>query len=379
VSADAGERPAIDILTFRAPTAEAAHGALGAALGEAIRDVAQRRCNAVSSDVLLGQLATALRVRKHLEGLLVRAATPDLLRTHLGLYLRCVGAWADAAELTRVLPVHEVLGTPFTAFDLALFLQDDNTGCQTGCLRGPDGQVLLFHTEEDTVGYFDRPRIVHMDVAGVRRSAFLYPYLLPGPAFGWNAQGVFAYDTLNLERTEQGGTPTSTWSWLCWWMGAQISLADAARALTPFLDGGALVHVLRGPLGIVVEQVEVGGLHVHRSLLVEAPGMRHVQVNILSAGAAELGGLELYDAAGREPYVQRLARGEAALAGLCARPSVASMLQMLGGTDGGTWAFSNADVVAHFVAEVRVDGMALHVGAGAARGEARAQLVWELP
>jgi hypothetical protein len=378
VSAAADGAPPIAILTLRAPTAEAAHGELGAALGAVIRDVAQRRCSAVSAEVLHGQLATALRVRKHLEGLWARAAMPDILHEHLGLYLRCLRAWADAAELSRVLPAQEVEGAPFTAFDLALFLQDDNTGCQTGCVRGGEGQVLLFHTEEDTVGYFDRPRIVHMDVAGVRRSALLYPYLLPGPAFGWNAQGVFAYDTLNLQRTEQGGTPTSTWSWLCWWMAGQLSLAATAQALVPFLDGGALVHVGRGPRGITVEQVEVGRGHVHRSLLVEAPGTRHMQVNMLSSGAAAMGALELYDAAGREPYVQRLARGDAALAGLCARPSVATMLQMLSGTDGGTWAFSNADVVAHFVAEVRTDGMTLHVGAGAARGDARVQQVWEL-
>jgi hypothetical protein len=38
---------------------------------------------------------------------------------------------------------------PLGQIDLAMFLQNDCTGCQTGMYRAQDGSVVLWHTEED--------------------------------------------------------------------------------------------------------------------------------------------------------------------------------------------------------------------------------------
>ena len=71
------------------------------------------------------------------------------LRGAVREYLDCLEAWADGAGLMAfehpVLAEHKPLGP----LDLALFLQHDSTGCQTGMYRQQDGSVILWHTEED--------------------------------------------------------------------------------------------------------------------------------------------------------------------------------------------------------------------------------------
>jgi hypothetical protein len=372
------EPSALSELFIEAPDPAAAHAELGRLLGGAIRSVVERRARDAGPTALVAQLRTARAVARHLEHKRTAAVVPEAVREALSVYHACLYAWGEAAQLASAAPLAELDGAPLDALTLALWLQDDNTGCQTGVLRTEHG-VLLFHTEEDTIGYFDRARLLHMTVAGVQRSAFLYPYLLPGPAFCWDADGVLAYDTLNLVRTESGGTPTSTLSFLAWWLRGELPLCELARALTPFLDGGALCSVRRAAGRVSAEQVEVGGSHVAHTRFSELPSARHVQVNMLSPAAeGALQALELYDAAGRAPYEGRLARAHAGLAALGSTPRAEAVLGLLAATEGDSWAFANDDVVAHLVAEVRPGGLTLQVGAGPSRpGAPRGR--WELP
>jgi hypothetical protein len=188
--------------------------------------------------------------------------------------------------------------------------------------------------------------------------------LLPGPAFGWYARGLLAYDTLSVRRSLGGGTPTSTLSWLLWSAQGELEPLPTAQALAPFLDGGAFTLVERGERGVTAQVLEVGGELAVASALADAPLARRLQVNMVSEQAGALAALETLDEEERAPYVERLARSARQLEA-CA-PDEAALQAMLASREGGDWAFANGDVVAHLVARVSREQLALQVGVGPA-------------
>jgi hypothetical protein len=188
-----------------------------------------------------------LKSRSHQSGLdlaILRAITE---------YLDCLQAWAQGAELAgfRHPRLEQVLdGRGPTEVELALFLQHDNVGCQTGIYRCQDGSVIFWHSEED-VGApgerFDKLRIAKFSrIPGndqIEMRAFIYPNLLPGPAFAWRNDGyVQAVDTLILLSMPEfeHAALVNVVSWLALRLGEQVELEKIIRALSPFWDGYAL-------------------------------------------------------------------------------------------------------------------------------------------
>jgi hypothetical protein len=359
------EQGGLILLRIEASDLAAAHTALGEQLRAAIARVVELRLAATGAELLREQLETIRKSRAHLERCAAAASLPAALRAALHAYLEALSAWARGADLAALRPLAERHGVICSADDLALWLQDDNTGCQTGVVRDVDGSVLLWHTEEDTIGYFDQPRLLELSIGATRLGAFLYPYLMPGPAFGWWPHGLLAYDTLSVRRSA-GGTPTSVLSWLLWSAQGELEPLATARALSPFLDGGAFTLVARGARDVSAEVVEVGGEFTLGFALGAAPEARRLQVNMVSKQTHALAALETLDEAGRVPYRERLARSARQLD--ARMPDEAALSAMLASRDGGEWAFANDDVVAHLVARVSRDRLALHVGVGPADG-----------
>ena len=189
-----------------------AHRALGAAIARPARAAIAKRLASRSSAALARELDGARSSLGFLEarGGQPARAVPEAVRRAVDEHVASLDAWADGAGLARLAKRHGA-----RAIELAAWAQDDSGGCQTGALRLASGDVLAWHTEEDTIGLFDEPRVVTMRVGGVARSAFLYPYLLPGPAFGWQRDRFHAVDTLHVDRRRTGaGALTSVASWL---------------------------------------------------------------------------------------------------------------------------------------------------------------------
>ncbi len=364
-SVTTAEQGGLETLRIDADDLPSAHAALGEQLRAAIAGVVEQRLANHSAAELTAQLRAIRLSRAHLERRAAAASLEPALRRAIRDYLTTLAAWARGADLGSLRYLARRSGATWSAEDIALWLQDDNTGCQTGVVRDHDGSVLLWHTEEDTIGLFDRARLVQMNVGAAQLTAFLYPYLMPGPAFGWHARGLFAYDTLSVRRTAGGGTPTSALSWILWSTQGELAPLSTASALAPFLDGGAFTVVQREADGTVSANViEAGGTVAVGSSLSSSPGARRLQVNMVSAQASELAPLETLADAERAPYVERLARSGRHLD--ACTPNEAALSAMLASREGGEWAFANEDVVAHLIARVSADEITLGVGVGAA-------------
>lgn len=374
------------VLTARELTASslvAGHRALGAWLAAPARRAVRLRIAATGPAALTRQIGDARACRSSMEGCARRSSTPGILRRAIDEYFACLDAWSRAAGLDACagrLP--KIAGARVTAEDLGLWVQDDNTGCQTGMIRRHDRSVILWHTEEDTIGYIDAPRLASLRVGGATRSAFIYPYLLPGPAFGWSDEQAHAVDSLHTRRVDAPvGSYTSVASWLVWRLGPELEVAAVARALRPFVDGCAINVVRRGGGAPSAEVVEIGAGQVQRRVLRARAGEIEAQANAVADPDSALVRSEAMSARQRGLYVRRVERARAAMRALADLPGGASpqaVLRMLADRRGRGYANSNSDVFGHCVAEISAAQLRVHVGAGPAQVGATYRARWPI-
>lgn len=376
-----------------APTLVEAHRDLGALLSGPALHAVTSRLRATAPDRLRAQLRGARASLRHLAQAAARPSVCAPLRRGIAEYLDCLDAWAEGVGLSPGLA--PAGSDPGSAQALALWAQDDNSGCQTGMLRREDGAVLLWHTEEDTIGYLDRPRIVSFIAGGEALFAFMYPYLLPGPAFGWRDGQIHAVDSLHIDRDGLAGptpgAPSGAASWLVWRLGAQVPVPQVLRALAPLVDGCAVNVVYADPAQeatIHGEVHEFGARARLRRRLGARGGARCFQVNVVSRRESLLCRAETLSAGARAAYDRRVARTREALSRAGRRvPSPQDLLALLAQRAGGHYAYANKDVMAHCIACISPDSsrprprprMELHIESGPALPGDAYVPGWRLP
>jgi hypothetical protein len=345
-----------------------AHGELGRRLGGVIRRIARRRLRLTPVEELASQIATIRRVRQHVQEA-CRAPRDKVVGNALAEYAACLAAWAVGANLGSCLRGQTVDGSPVTADELALWLQDDEAGCQTGMLRQTDGGVLFWHTEEDTIGYFDRPRLASFTVGRQSWHAFLYPYLLPGPAFGWSEGAFHAVDSLTLRRSKQAACLACFASWVVWRLGRDASARQIHDELKPFVDGAALNTIRL--VGGAVEATTIEFGHSKRDIrtLPAADGSLLFQANALSRSEGPLIREEALDRAERREYCERADRTTEMVGRLVARGRLSPedvIGRLLASRQGGDYSYANVDVKAYCVGLATSKGLHVYVRGGPA-------------
>jgi hypothetical protein len=356
---------------FVASTMTEAHHLLGKRLRSSIAKALQKRLNTASRVELRRQFARIESCRDAMERRLVDGTAPLLIRRAIKEYIECLHAWAEAADLMQLTHIASRRASrivPWT--DLALWSQHDNTGCQTGMLRQPDGSVLFWHTEEDTYGYFDKPRIATFRIGDVALHAFLYSYLLPGPAFGWRNGQFHALDSLHLaDDLVNGGLLTSIASWLIWRLGPEVDPTLVIRSLLPYMDGCAINVIRSVGSGVEAAVLEFGGRCLSQRRLAHRPRSLAFQVNAVSRSGSALGRREQLTSQQRRAYVSRTARTLRSIGRLnhvhCAA-SPHDILTMLASRGGGGYAYANRDVKAHCIGCMSPTRLELYVQSGAA-------------
>jgi hypothetical protein len=357
-------RRRLHVLTLRATSLVEAHGELGARIRKAAHRAVRARIAKTPPERLAVQLTQTAACRTFLSQLSRARRVPRLVRESLEEYLACLDAWGASVFPPGSRPLFAK-----AASEWALWAQDDNAGCQTGMLRRTGGSVVLWHTEEDTIGFLDEPRVALFSLGEGERGAFVYPYLLPGPAFGWGAGQLHAVDSLHTRRdVTLGGTLSGVASWLVWRIGRAMEARDVLLSLAPFVDGCA-IHVVGSGAHVIASTHEIAGRAVLSRVLGRRPGSVTVQVNTVSARSGPVAREEEMSARTHALYERRLQRMRDGVAHLPsgADPSGEEVLRMLASRRGGSYAYANRDVGAHAVATFAVgEGLAMHVGGGPA-------------
>lgn len=203
-------------------------------------------------------------------------ATKPQIASLIGEYIASIEAWAKGAEIT---------------LEEALLLQNDNVGCQTFAIRGNNNEIFIGHTEEEINDErIDKARWLTFKVADQERQAFIYPDLLPGPAFSF-ANGCFmAVDALfclaSNKQKKEGGFLANAAVWMLWRSGDQELAEEIIQSVGPFYDGYAinLLYLDQGkPTAKTLEFIGESPAIVRK--LGEQIGDTNIQVNCSSVGA----------------------------------------------------------------------------------------------
>lgn len=263
----------LSVETIKANSYPEAHRILATSLKDKIQPLAKTKENeAKPEDKKLANKCLAKMEAKQRELNTTKPQIANLITE----YLQSIRAWADGADIS---------------LDTALLLQNDNVGCQTFSVRGKDEDIFLGHTEEEVdEGRIDKARWISFQIGDDERQAFVYPDLLPGPAFSF-ANGCFmAVDALfcdpSKELKKEGGFLANAATWMIWRSGNPNLAEEIINSVGPFYDGYAvnLVYVDNEALSAkTIEFIGNSGAIV-RHLGVE-PSATNIQVNCSSVSA----------------------------------------------------------------------------------------------
>ncbi|MCZ6678911.1 MAG: hypothetical protein O7E52_16890 [Candidatus Poribacteria bacterium] len=275
---------------------------------------------------------------------------------------------------------------PISTGDLALLLQNDNSGCQTGVYREADGSVILWHTEEDfdkDGSRFDKLRIASFQVGAPDRiekiNAFVYPDLLPGPAYAWRSDNfVQAVDALFLKpNTHDGSMLANVASWITLRLGKAVEPKEVIETLGPFVDGYALTIVQGNDERVLASKIEFAGDQMLTSSLDNSTGSFLFQVNVFSKkGTSIAATYEKIDRKTRRRFEERIARTERAIAKVQRSNNARFCLfKLLSSRLGGDDAYANKHVKSYFLNTVSHKGMEIWIDAGPATIEDKPKVI----
>jgi hypothetical protein len=376
----------IHFLNYTGMNLEAAHRALGETVQGQARRVLQRRLDKLSPSKLKEKLSLARQCGLALEERVQNKRIDQQVRNAVEEYLACLAAWMDGVCLADYqhpsLEQTKIEGLKATPRDLALFLQDDNVGCQTGALRLADSSVIFWHTEENLEKvpneHFDQLRIATFRIASsgetVDSHSFIYPYLLPGSSFSWRSDGYFqATDSLYIKPVIQSNALfANIVCWVTLRIGKALPAQEVIAALFPFSDGYAHWSFARRNGLPAVNKVEFAGDQMISCELGKQPGDSLFQVNIVSQTDSLIAArFEHISLASRRRYIKRFMRSSSLIERIkTAQEPLKAVQEMLTSRYGGSYAYANADVKAYVVGRLTPSGLALWVGAGTAlKGE----------
>lgn len=358
-------------------TAEA-HGKLGEAVWEQVHKILDYKIKVVKLAGVVDFTRKARRIQAAVAARIQDAGIDPAIRQALQAYIHALGAWAKGAHLDTYR--HELLqgamvdGEPIAGHELAMILQTEQMGCQTGMVRDQDGAIWLWHTEEDVDktpdGRFDSIRTFAFRYDGRDINSFVYPDLLPGPSFGWSGERyVQAVDTLYIKSIPDGDAiPPNIATWVTLCLGGEVPLSETVQALSPYQAGYALSAALGGPKGVRGENVEFTADHLTYTQLGETYGGFLFQVNLISDRTCRLSQKFEEISAEMEGFmVARIERTERVMAGFRAAPDKQAFLhQMIASHEGGEYAYVNKDVKAFFLCRLSARRLEKWIGAGSA-------------
>lgn len=262
-----------------------AHFQLGQLLATEINQIASDRFSKAEFD-----LSFQVRLAKLCLDYLQSKSNEEKIGSLIKLYLDCLEAWAEGCSLS-------VTNYKLSKLELAIILQNDVVGCITTLIRGNSGDVKLIHSEEDVSGTIKKPTVINFNIqeSNQKITSFIYPGLLPGPAFSFSEKMIMANDFLytnhcqEYHQKKQAFSLVNILTWILFITQDYDLAENYAAKLSPFVDGNAINLIdLQSRLNhseqaiISAKTIEVAGDQVKTKELSENPQSYQVQVNVFN-------------------------------------------------------------------------------------------------
>lgn len=339
-------------------------------LGSDVRNAVHRKLNSALDEIdtinLSELISKVKRIRRVLEN---KAKNTDLAGKIAQSYLDCLEAWAKGANIENFRHP-KIENRNISIIELALLLQLENVGCQTGVFRQENGSVIMWHTEEDVEEEnnprFDKLRIVSLKSGNSVFFAFVYPDLLPGCAFSWTDRGIaMAVDTILANAKLSEGFFSNFLYWAVLFYNEELRPYEIITRFSPIIDAGAITIVLPED-NIRVEKMEFIANEILTSCLDSQPGSFLFQSNVFSTKNSRLLSFENVQREKRRLFEAREIRTKEAINRLQSF-SLCDFYAMMTSRKGGTYAYANKDVKAYFLSRVSKYSCEIWVGTGKAQ------------
>jgi len=337
-----------------------AHEELGRSVSTQIHRILESRLKGTTPEWISASQSMVRSQLGRIENQSREPSLPTYLKESLRIYLDCLWHWAHGAGLLNA----DYPG--WTDLELAMLLQDDHPGCQSGVYRQPVGSVLFWHTEEDVdesdLPRVDQPRLMRFrsPFGSTEITSFVYPDLLPGPNFNWRSDGLFQFaDSLLLQpECRREGVPANLIAWLSLLLEGEIRTAQIVEFLQPVFDGYALFRLYPQHESFACTRVEFALDQFQESRLSLEPGVFLVQTNAFSAQSGSLAQrFERNPFPSKRHFEARIRRAEKALGVSPDLVDLTRIQNMLASREGGRWAFANRDVKAHLFGRLSADSL----------------------
>jgi len=358
----------IPLLDFAGMDLVEAHRQLGISVASQVHRIILSRINASSSTQLKEIHETAVKRKTAIEKIRKSGSSPAIIRGTLKQYSACLEAWSQGADLAS-LNLHGI-----TSLELAIYLQDDHPGCQSGVYRQPGGSVLFWHTEEDVdeadCVRVDQPRVMRFKISedGPEVYSFIYPDLLPGPNFNWRRDGFVQFaDSLFFNGNLQtDGIAANLVTWITLMIGQMMSTKDIINSLFPVFDGYALFTAFPEQSNVACNRIEFTAIEMLVSILGGQPGSKLLQTNAFSPEARAMAAKYEGDPfLNRKKYENRIQRALFCLEKIPpSEMGIEQVQKMLSSRIGGRWAFANQDVKAHLYGRLSSDSLDINCHPG---------------
>ena len=135
-----------NVANFSNYSLEEAHHKLGKYCRQQIHALLLKQLTRLGEDRFTNEILQLKSVQNYLK---LQNKQLSYLKYDINAYFSCLTSWTDGANIKSFIKKELGINTNISPTDLAFYLQRENYGCQTAILRGKEGRIFYWHTEEE--------------------------------------------------------------------------------------------------------------------------------------------------------------------------------------------------------------------------------------
>ena len=295
----------LEIIKVEAASFPEAHTILAESVRDQVRHNVEHRLNDMEQADFYESLNLAsASISKFIENFVNNPELTDKYKNVASEYLESLKVWSKTINFSEISHpyIQEAMSKKgVTGEELNILvgymLQDETVGCQSGTYKQGE-KVYIWHTEEDVEDSpgdrFDRSRILQVSVRGNAaqvedRYSFVYPDLLPGPAYCFGKDFFYCVDS--QRAAEHNGTPDVPANFVCWvmWrMGKDADAREIVDTFSPYTSGYTIntANIIRNEDGVELKAGKIEFAYDLVSEFTAAESKPLISLNVPEKGSA---------------------------------------------------------------------------------------------
>ena len=391
ISSEKERLSTLEVIKAETSSFPEAHAILAESVKEQVHHNLEQRLKSLGQEDFYESLNLAsASLSKFIDNFVNNPEVPEKYKNVASEYLESLKVWSGTINFYEIAHpyIQEAMSKKGVAAEelnilVGYILQDEAVGCQSGMYKQGE-KVYLWHTEEDVADNpgdrFDKSRILQVSVRGgggqtEDRYCFVYPDLLPGPAYCFGKDFFYSVDSQRAaEHNGSSDVPANFVCWAMWRLGKDADAREIVDTFSPYTSGYTIniAKVVRDDGGAALKVGKIEFAYGLVSEFTAAESKPMVSLNVPEKGSALFG---IDDPTYNEvaPWYQeredRATRLVGKLGNLNFGINPYSLFRMLGNGLGNSkegFGFANSDVKSYVVTELSAGVTKVYAGPASA-------------